>query len=55
MGRPGVTVPKCNSGETVLIHAGNQQIVESFVATAIDYRKSSVEEYVAAHTRRFGF
>ncbi|MFJ7286557.1 zinc-dependent alcohol dehydrogenase family protein [Pseudomonas sp. NPDC099000] len=35
--------------------AGQQAIIESFGATFIDYRKSSVEEYVVAHTAGEGF
>ncbi|TPG76545.1 zinc-dependent alcohol dehydrogenase family protein [Pseudomonas mandelii] len=35
--------------------AGQQAIIEGFGATFIDYRKSSVEEYVAEHTAGEGF
>jgi NADPH:quinone reductase-like Zn-dependent oxidoreductase len=35
--------------------AGQQAIIESFGATFIDYRKSSVEDYVAEHTGGEGF
>jgi NADPH:quinone reductase-like Zn-dependent oxidoreductase len=35
--------------------AGKQAIIEGFGATFIDYRKSSVEEYVAEHTAGEGF
>ncbi|MSU97029.1 Zinc-type alcohol dehydrogenase-like protein [Pseudomonas fluorescens] len=35
--------------------AGQQTIIESFGATFIDYRKSSVEDYVAEHTGGEGF
>ncbi|MGL6244726.1 zinc-dependent alcohol dehydrogenase family protein [Pseudomonas sp.] len=35
--------------------AGQQAIIESFGATFIDYRKSSVEDYVAKHTAGEGF
>ncbi|MBK5551772.1 MULTISPECIES: zinc-dependent alcohol dehydrogenase family protein [unclassified Pseudomonas] len=35
--------------------AGQQAIIESFGATFIDYRKSTVEEYVAEHTAGEGF
>ncbi|AWM93371.1 quinone oxidoreductase [Pseudomonas sp. 31-12] len=35
--------------------AGQQAIIESFGATFIDYRKSSVEDYVAEHTAGEGF
>jgi NADPH:quinone reductase-like Zn-dependent oxidoreductase len=35
--------------------AGQQAIIESFGATFIDYRKTSVEDYVAEHTAGEGF
>lgn len=35
--------------------AGQQSIIEGFGATFIDYRKSSVEDYVAQHTAGEGF
>jgi NADPH:quinone reductase-like Zn-dependent oxidoreductase len=35
--------------------AGQQSIIEGFGATFIDYRKSSVEDYVAEHTAGEGF
>jgi NADPH:quinone reductase-like Zn-dependent oxidoreductase len=35
--------------------AGQQQTIEGFGATFIDYRKSSVEDYVAEHTAGEGF
>ena len=37
------------------VSAEKQRIVEDFGATAIDYRRSSVEEYVAANTDGLGF
>jgi NADPH:quinone reductase-like Zn-dependent oxidoreductase len=37
------------------VSAEKQRVVENFGATAIDYRRSSVEEYVAANTNGLGF
>lgn len=56
VGHMAVQIARAHGAEVfATASAEKREIVESFGATAIDYRKSTVEQYVADHTDGMGF